>query len=47
MRRYSLQEAQAIWIGISGQGFYSIMIPDIEKADKFGGLISMIEGDAT
>lgn len=33
--------------GISGQGFYSIKIPDAENVDKFGGLIFVIEGDAT
>ncbi|KAG2604329.1 hypothetical protein PVAP13_4NG046900 [Panicum virgatum] len=33
--------------GIPGNGFYAIEIPDAEPIVKFGGLISVIEGQAT
>ena len=33
--------------GISGQGFYSIEIPDKEKPNKFSGLITVLEGIPT
>ena len=33
--------------GIPGQGFYSLEVPDAEQVEKFGGLISVTEGNAT
>jgi len=33
--------------GVPGLGFYSIDIPDAEKVNKFGGLITVLDGEAS